>query len=277
MLKDPTQTFTRGIAEAVEGGPFYERSLQGGGLVASTWGDYASRLVEMGVVDPSVEAVCTFLHIEPDDLADQTIHLEEDIVGQWYFAQLRTDWAGEYEAQNKEAANGLSHYLRGLMDDAWQAPADAQEQADQIQAEFDDLRVVRRNTETTPRERSMVYLKALKRDALYSGVVVSLAEFVRCVYAYDGEQFYAAGELAHGVREMIEYDRSLSEVIENNPDLPASEIILGKDQLSEFWMAMGSLWSTKKQAYVDQKWEQVKPAFIATSYAEHSLFAGNEQ
>ncbi len=279
--KDPTRVFTRGIPEAVTGGPFYERSLQGGGLVPSTWGDCASRLVEADLVEPTVEAVCDFLFIEPSDLSDPRVYFTDSFIASGYFSNIKKRWEEEFAKEYGEQAKVHDEYLQNKIQTDWTAPEDADAQAKGIQSKISELLESRRGRQDADPDAEVsnreIDLMCLKRDALYSGVAVPMDTFAQAVLGDAEDPFFTPTERAKALSEMIEDDRNLREVVYDYPDIPASDVIIGEDQIDEYRMCLKAFWRDRQIEYVETKWGAVKPIFIAPSYKELPLFTGTEQ
>jgi hypothetical protein len=66
-------SLSRTVQNAFEGGDFYEAYAAGRHEIRTTWGNIASRLVELGLCDPSVDQICTWLRISKEDFLSSEI------------------------------------------------------------------------------------------------------------------------------------------------------------------------------------------------------------
>lgn len=71
MNKDPLRSLSRGIVDAVERSPAFVAMTEGNGVVPMSWGNLGSQLVKLGIVEPSVDAVCDFFQSNPKILEIQ--------------------------------------------------------------------------------------------------------------------------------------------------------------------------------------------------------------
>lgn len=276
-----------GIARTnpLEGGPAFEAWQNGTSVMASTWGDYASRLAELlpEGEDASLDAILGKLCIGRGELRDPAIHFG---VGSGYeFSDYETHFR---EVTHKEVTDyyapevarlqmTLDAILEGYkVDDQ----AEADKQADKLQDEIDAASEKFRELADPTEEQEIDYdneqnARWMKRDALRSGVVIPLAEFVDTMLQvnliHDGD---FKSELAHV------WVRSLSSALQEfhyeysyAAEMPVSSIVVGREMFATMRDSLEHLWP-EQEAHRKQRWQEVKSVFITNRIQEHPLITG---
>lgn len=268
----------------LEGGPAFEAWQNGTSVMASTWGDYVSRLAEL-VPDDEIQLddLLAKLCIGREELQDPTVH----------FGQGNPYEFGDYEESFRRVAHKeaedyyapevtrlqmtLDAILEGYkVSDQSSADEEANIIQDEIRRADETLRAIPAPTQEQHSEHDIEQsARCMRRDALQSGVVIPLAEFVDTMLQvnliHDGD---FKSELAHV------WVRALSSTIENfyheynyAPDMPVDKIVVGQELFGYMRGYLGHIWK-EKEAHYKQRWQEVKPVFITNYIHEHPLVTG---
>lgn len=276
---------SNGIARTnpLEGGPAFEAWQNGTNIMASTWGDYISRLAERLEDDIPLEGLLGKLCIGRSELQDPTVHFGprrawefDDYIGQFqrFTHQEALDY---YTPEIKRLKTTLDAILEG-----YKVPdsAVAREEAERIQdavaeaeKSFDD------NSHTSDEEREAHLFeqteRCMKRDALYSGVIIPIDEFVSTMLSVNLIQ---DGDFKSDLAQV--WVRALKNAVESflydwdyAADIPTGRVVLGRDTFMEMRAGLGHIWR-EQEAHRVQRWQEVEPVFITNYIQEHPLITG---
>lgn len=269
----------------LEGGPAFEAWQNGTPIMASTWGDYASCLAEQlpDGCDTSLDTILRMLCIGRDELRDPTIHFGVDSEYEFsdyetHFRKITHQEASDYYAPEVARLQmTLDTILQGYrVNDQ----AEADKQADKLQDEIDLASEKFRKINSPTKEQEIDYdnkqnARCMQRDALRSGIVIPLAEFVDTMLQvnliHDGD---FKSELAHV------WVRSLSSALQNfhheysyASEMPASSIVVGREMFTAMRNGLEHLWP-EQEAHRKQRWQDIEPIFITNRIEKHPLVTG---
>lgn len=268
----------------LEGGPAFEAWQNGTSVMASTWGDYVSRLAELVPEDEvQLDDLLTKLCIGREELRDHTVHFGpgnsyEFGDYKYHFRSVTYKEAEDYYAP--EVAR-LQMTLDAILEGykvTNQASAD--KEADVVQDEisradeaFDNIAAP---TEEQQDEHNIEQnARCMRRDALQSGVVIPLAEFADTMLQVNLiHEGYFKSELAHL------WVRALSSAIQNfyreynyAPNMPVDRIVVGRELFADMRWTLADI-GNEKEAHYKRRWQEVEPVFITNYIHEHPLVTG---
>lgn len=276
MGRDPLRSLTRGIAEAVERDPAFVAMTEGNGVVPMSWGNLGSQLMELGIVEPSVEAVCDFLSIEPEDLRDPNIVIEHH----GHVSTFRQRLSNKYEEQFRSehgpsAQRDADHFL--ALRESWRVE-DGKDRADglvpALREEANAIDSLTDQDEYTARRRAL-NLRALEHRALKSGYVLSAADLVRAALSYDSPQYFSQEDIVKALSSTLDniiYDNNLLD-----SDVLLEEVIIGGNEVGYFLRSLQHTFSNRMREGADAQWRPIESLLMPGSIYKHPLLAGNEK
>lgn len=269
----------------LEGGPAFEAWQNSTNVMSSTWGDYVSRLAEQlpDGEEMHLNALLAKLCISRVELQDPSVHFGAN--SGYEFGEYETHFqktthrevADYYAPEVTRLQMTLDAILEGYkVSDQAAADKQADMLQDTIETASENFRLV-----TNPTEEQEIYYaneqnaRCMRRDALRSGVVMPLAEFVDTMLdvnlIHDGD---FKSELAHV------WVRSLSSALQDfqyeygyASDMPVSHIVVGREMFSAMRGGLRHLWP-EQEAHNKQRWQEVKSVFITRRIHEHPLITG---
>lgn len=269
----------------LEGGPAFEAWQSGRSVMASTWGDYASRLAEMlpDGEDKSLDTILSKLCIGHDELQDPSIHFGDDYGSEFsdyetHFRNATYKEATEYYAPEvKRLQMILDAILEGYEVDDQTA---ADERADKLEHEIEAAHEKFRNLDNPTEEQEDNYTSeeirlCMQRDALRSGVVIPVKEFVDTMLEVNlihDEDFKS--ELAHvWVRSLRLALLDFYDEYDCVSEMPVSSIVVGRDIFANMRSRLEHLQPEQEDHY-NKRWEEVESVFITNHIKEHPLITG---
>ncbi|MCA9341517.1 hypothetical protein KC952_03215 [Candidatus Saccharibacteria bacterium] len=269
----------------LEGGPAFEAWQNGSSVMASTWGDYASRLVEKlpDGEDISLETILTKFCIDLDKFQDPSIHFGDAYGSKFseyktHFRNVTYKEVTEYYAPEvKRLQMILDAILEGYEVDN-QAVADkrADELQNEIDAAYEEFRKLDNPTEEQEDNYTSEQIRlCMQRDALRSGVAIPLAKFVDNmlqVSLIHDEDFKS--ELAHvWVRSLESAFSDFYDKYDYASEMHVSKIVVGRDIFANMRSRLKSLQPEQEDHY-NKRWQEVEPVFITNHIKEHPLITG---
>lgn len=267
----------------MENTPAIRAALSGSRVVPDTWGSYATHLMDHLDIGP--EEAITLLKLTPDMIADPTIQFEMN--GGYGFQYTLSDYQQKMlEEFKKDAYKEFGPEIKRLLDVVEvvrkgfevEDSAAAALQAELLQAEIEGIGKGKSINEFTPEERKASDLLVLRRDALRSGVVVQLDEFVKIMLRtniLDPDQpSKLAGLWIDAIFESIDYFWNDYRYSESN--LHAGEIVAGRRLFDEMRSIITRCHKPTRD-YAQAQWERIKPVFIAPFVKDLPLVAGTER
>ncbi len=277
MPKDPLRHLTRGIAEAVEHTPAFIAMTEGNGVIPTTWGDLASRLVEADIIEPSIEEVCDFLSLEPEDLRDSRLVIADRQTANLFEGFIIRKYKDRFAAQHEERAKTDIEALNDLFE-TWRVD-DGEERADRLQAEISiDAKALREHTDDQEeqwKQRTELNIKCMMRDAYGSGYAVGMEELVATLLSRSDLDYFTLGNIAEALASIAEsacYEYRLDE-----EDVSATDIVVGKKALVDLMNSLEGQFRTHMRTAAEAHWETIRPFIYASRLRDHFLFAGNEK
>ncbi len=278
MGRDPLRSLTRGISDAVEHDPTFTAMIEGHGrgVVPMSWGNLGSQLMELGIVEPSVEAVCDFLSIEPDDLRDPYIVIGHQGHVSTFRQMLSTKYEERYRSEHgSNALSDTEHFL--ALRESWRVE-DGEDRADDLvvalREEANAIDSVIDQDEYTSRRRAL-NLRALEYRALKSGYALSAADLVREVLSFDGPQYFTQADIVKALSS------TLDEIIYNNhlmgSDVLLEEVIIGDNEVGIFLQMLQHTFSRRMEEGAITQWKPIGALLMPGSIYNHPLIAGNEK
>lgn len=274
-----------GIARTnpLEGGPAFEAWQNGTNVMASTWGDYTSRLAEQLEDDIPLEGLLGKLCIGRSELEDPTVHFGPR--RDWEF----DDYMGQFQrVTHKEALEYYTPEIKRLqmtLDailEGYKVPdvVAAREEAGRIQAEIAEAEDLFDDDSSTSDDEREAHLfaqteRCMNRDALDSGVTIPIDEFVSTMLSVNPVQ---DGDFKSDLAKV--WVRALNNAVDSflndwnyAADIPASRVVLGRDTFMVMRIGLAHIWR-EQEAHRKQRWEEVKPVFITNYIQEHPLITG---
>lgn len=263
----------------LEGGREFDAAADGSGVKANTWGGYATELMDLYDLEPQ-EAI-DLLGLTPEQMRDPHVHFQR---GNWFYA-FKNSMINKYE---EDARKDLLVEARRLIDvvdivmNGYRLPdiAEANARAEEIQDDMDDesrriRELARRETEEERQEQD---IRCMDRDAHYSGVRISVDEFVAVMLSTNVLSEEHPSELAQiwisALSDAVEYFW-----IENaRPDFEIGKMIAGRDIFETFKSNLKDVHRLSYE-YAQARWKVVEPVFIADarSLRELALVTGQEE
>lgn len=269
----------------LEGGPAFEAWQNGTRIMASTWGDYISRLAEQMPDDEVVnlDSLLAKLCIGREELHDRSVHF--GINSGYEFSDYETNFrkvtykevTDYYASEVARLQMTLDAILEGYIV-ADQTEADLQ--AVKLQAKIVSASEKFRALDSPTEKQEIDYgnkqsARYMQRDALRSGVVIPLSEFVDTMLQvnliHDGD---FKSELAHV------WIRSLSSALQDfhyeysyASEMPVSSMVVGREMFAVMRKGLEHLWP-EQEAHRRQRWEDVESVFITNHIQEHPLITG---
>lgn len=276
---------SNGIARTnpLEGGPAFEAWQNGTNIMASTWGDYTSRLAEQLADDIPLDGLLGKLCISRAELEDPTVHFGPK--SGWEFDNYRSYFD---RVSQKEALNYYTPEIKRLqmtLDailEGYKVPdeAAAREEAERIQDEIVEADRSFVDDSSTSDEEHEAHLfaqaeRCMKRDALHSGVVIPIDEFVSTMLSVNLiQEGDFKSELAQAwVRSLGNSIDYFLKDYDYAADIPANRVVLGRDAFMWMRSDLDHIWP-EQEAHRKQRWEEVKPVFITHYIQEHPLITG---
>ena len=287
MAKNELSSYVSGgIARKnpLEGGPALEAWRNGTNIMASTWGDYVSRLAEL-LGEADVDILLSKLCIDRDELRDPSVHFDVKSGGEGEFVDYKERFR---RASYKEITDCYAPEIARLqmtLDtilEGYRVPDqdEARKEAKLIQEEITQASELFRVVDDPTPEQQDAYdieqdERCMRRGALVSGTVIPLAEFVDAILQvnliHSGD---FQSELAHvWVRALsAALDRFFDEY-GHAPNMPVSRIVVGREIFDNMRDNLGDIWP-EQRAHYEQRWAEVEPVFITTRIQEHPLVKG---
>jgi hypothetical protein len=278
MRKDPLRHLTRGLAEAVEHTPAFMAMTEGNGVIPQTWGNLASELVEAGVVEPTLEAVCDFLYITPDNLKDPRLLVANHYDAQVFEAGLANKYEAHYREQYGPLAQADVQRMLGFKE-LWKVD-NGKEEADRLQQEITEAGRARAampdpaDSQEWAKHTLAIDLKCIERDAYHDGYVVRLDEFAATMLSIEGLGYFTPAEMALAVNATLE---SLTYRHYLDKDVPVVDITIGNDEIEDFFYSLKDSFDRKMRADIQQKWGLIGPFIFAGRIKDYPLIAGSER
>jgi hypothetical protein len=250
----------------IEHTPEFEAALSGSTIIPDTWGGYATRLMDLYDLEPS-EAIA-ILGLTREQMADPEIKFGPQ-------AYHRSPYSffvhGRFYEEAQKDLKVEARRLRSVVDIVMSGyvlvdTVVANEEADKIQTKIESREL----------SSDEMNLACAERDASYSGVRISLDEFVATmlsVNAISGEEPSELAQLwVRSVKEVVE-DICRKYVIDEESIV--KNIVLGRDAFTE--MKGGLNPSQEALEAAEDRWDFIKPVFTARPLREFSLLAGTEK
>ncbi len=298
-MGDPFKTLSRGVAAAAENTPAVVAMRAGESIIPNTWGHVASQLVEMNEVEPTVEAVCDFLMITPDDLRSDRldIHSGWGTIARGYFNKLQNRMGAEYvQAHAGHLERFLAHIDR--VSEGWQiedGPAryeviqkiiernteEGQRLDDQARATM--ARLIRGAKRTDEDERAIeAHLKhrleqnllCTYRDAAYDGKVTTLADFIGTMLNYPDQTFWSEEDILAVIKVVV--DQIAHERFLDGVDAKVESVHIGQADIDTFKAVLQGSFDRKAWLYALARWERIRPLFFTPDPRSHPLLSGRE-
>lgn len=275
QYKDPFRGLTRGLPEAVEQTPEFRAMRAGHYSVETTWGNLASQLVEADLVDPTTEAICDFLVISADELADP-----EPIFGRRWGANYywdRVERAIDEDYRKRQGQSAATHATSLQTQFDTHRTDDGSERADGIQAQINTL-AAQESAAQTDREawvelRKKIDLLCLRRDALTDGYDLPLTTFLEIVFYHREDGFFTYQEIATATRDMLEnLAREYYLPLEEGETL-ARDILLGEDQLKDFHRALRHVFENRIRTLFKARQASILPFILSQNPEDHVLLS----
>jgi hypothetical protein len=277
---DPFRQLSRHTNDALENTPEVMAMRAGERYIPQTWGSLASAVVEAGLVEPDIEAVCEFLNIYPEALAMPDIVIETE-TQVWKLQDAFTAGKKEKLAQEQGSlANKYDSYVRVALEDyavedheavgaqysMFQNIVSSSNEIEQMDPALDPAEWDRLEQESG--------LLRLKRNAISSGLAIGLDEFTQLVFSSGEDTFFTETELAQVLLSVIgnlesEYYIRLIE------DLPLSHVTLGKSEVGDFFRELRYTFMMRIEQQVQEQWEEVEK-LMRTRGREHPAITGEE-
>ncbi len=248
---------------------------EGNGVVPMSWGNLGSQLMELGIVEPSVEAVCDFLSIEPEDLRDPYIVIEHH----GHVSTFRQRLSNKYEEQFRSehgpsAQRDADHFL--ALRESWRVEhsndrADGLVEA--LRKEANAIDGLTDQDEYAARS-SALNLRVLEHRALKSGYVLSAADLVRAALSYDSPQYFSQEDIVKALSSTLDniiYDNLL------DANALLEKVIIGGIEVGYFLNSLQYTFSDRMREGADAQWKPIGALLMPGTIYEHPLLAGNEK
>ncbi len=280
MNRDPLRSLSRGMKEAVEQDPAFVAMTEGNGVVPMSWGNLASQLLELGIVESSAEdsvaAVCEFLSITPEYLRDPRIVISDYSDVQLLRNTLTEKHEKQYRSEHGSSAQHDIKYFLALRE-GWRVE-DGGEKADKLPPVLNEeakaIDALTDRDEYTAR-RIALNLLGLEYRALKSGYVLTTADLVRVALSYDSPQYFIQEDVIKALNSTLEsivYDNDLcdSEVL-------LEDVIIGGNEVGRFIQSLHYTFSRRMRECADAQWQPIESLLMPGSIYNHPLLAGNEK
>jgi hypothetical protein len=278
---DPFRHLSRHTNDAVGNTPEVMAMRSGERYIPQTWGNLASLVVEAGLVEPDIEAICDFFNIEPWALQmpDVVITSEQDV---WKLqdafnagkkeklAQEQGGLAGEYDKYMREALEDYvveDHEAVGAQYTMFQNIVSSSNEIEQMDPKLDPADWDRLEQESG--------LLRLKRNAISSGLAIGLDEFTKLVFSSGESTFFTETELAQVLLSVIG-DLESEYYLRNTKELPAAHVTLGKTETDSFFRALRYTFMRRIERQISEEWSEVEK-LMRTRGSEHPAITGEEQ
>lgn len=267
----------------IERTPEVQAALAGRKIVSNTWGGYATKLMDQLDIGP--EEAVSLLKLTPEMLRDPELQFmpKDRYEGGYTFADyeylMLSKYRGEAEKDIEPEVRRLVDTVDAVMSGYKVADRDqAQQQAGQLQAEIGTITAGKPGDQLTPQECKRVDLMILERDALQSGVIIGLEEFVTTMLNVSILDPDNPSELAQL------WINSLQEAVEifwqdyrfSDPEIKVGDIIVGEDI---FLLMKRNIAGSGRFAeeYAKSAWERIEPVFLAPLLEDLPVIAGTEK
>ncbi len=276
MRNDPRRMLTRGVAEAVEQTPAFISSMEGNGGIPASWGDLASRLVEADIVEASPEAVCEFLCIDRDQLADPKL-----VVGLGEYAvesfenHISVAEEVRFRAEQGPKAQIFASYFneateRWKIDNGKERFDVGFEEYQDSTSRFDQATFSNQYDEDIALQA--LQIKKTELQAYRSGYAVSLDEFVATALSCPDEHFFSGEILTATVDKFLE---CLD--IDHPEAIKLKDVVIGRDDIQVFNSMLRGAFESHYRKIIKEKVRLVEPFLLAEYWRDHFLFAGTEK
>jgi len=116
-MKDPLRIFTRGIPEAIEGGPAFEAMFsRDDRVIQSSWGHIASQIVELDLAEPKLGAICDYLGISAERLANPDPPFRNMSELGYYLSNFREHYENKYLGSHANVIETARTFTDRLME-----------------------------------------------------------------------------------------------------------------------------------------------------------------
>ncbi|MBP9738883.1 hypothetical protein KBD20_04295 [Candidatus Saccharibacteria bacterium] len=263
----------------LEGGPRLEAALDGSGVIADTWGGYATRLMDLYDIEP--EEAIALLELTPAHMRDSDIHFQsgrgfgdfEYHTKQRYIEAATKDLIPEVLRMQNTVDTVMSGYVLSNT-------VEAKNQAEDIQLEIDIASEEGRLLEFGSAERDQYNrdqdFRCMKRDALYSGVSIQLDEFVRTMLETNILDPEYPSELWKVWITALDHAVDYFWRDSAKPDLKISEMVAGRSIFIDFKSSLSDTYAVATEIS-EARWKVIEPIFRADLIHDISLVAGTEQ
>lgn len=265
---------TRGLAEAVPHDPTFVAMTEGNGVIQTTWGDLASRLVEAGVVEADSVAICDFLCITHEQLRDPGL----------VFAQYGDDTTFRNQVEQRVEEDHVAQFAAIAKSDNDKLVANSEQwnvehsesKVAELQAEIEADREVLLEYKGDDYwlARARVVLKDLHRSAVESGVCVNLTDFVSEVLSAQDLQYFTYANVIHAIECVVDMIFSRNNLDRN---VAAAEVFLGRRQIIDFNNALVGVFRRRIHDEQLKRWDAIAGHIYAGSIYDHPLLAGAER
>ncbi len=287
--KDPLRKFTRGIPEAVEHNDAFRAMFTDDRVIPHSFGSIASALVENDAVEPTVEAVCAFLHVEVQDLRNPTIVISDSWSLEGFQETLCRDWANEYKAAHADDEHPYLDYLRQAIN-GWEHE-EGEDKAEELYAKCDELREQERAirakfpgdgreafdarraaTKQIRAEQDLLFMRARAYD---SGLLVDCAVLFETLMGFEGKSSFSFEELMQVFQGA--YKVAVRNLLSNEDVIAASDVVFDRDIIEDVISKLDRRLASRPRLYAEAKWAEIEHVFVAPRPEDHFLFAGNEK
>lgn len=270
----------------LENTPEMQAIMGGTRIIASTMGDFATRLMDHLDCDPA-EAIY-LLGVSDESLADPHIFFQ----GGRGFDSFESHWRRQFEQVFQKDLTVELQRLEGIVDTVMSGylvddTEQAKQQAEAIQEEISEELSRRRNLPTNElsgadeaeleQKQNEMAIKCMKRDALNSGVYIGVDEFVRVMlstHVIDPEIGSEMG--AQWVEAILDaVDAHWREAV--RPDITVGEMVGGRELFTTMKSNLSSGMSQLSYRYTDDLWEKISPIFFARKLEDIALINGSDR
>ncbi len=254
----------------VEQSPEFE-AMMGDGIVRSTWGDYATKAMDMYDLEPG--QALALLGITNDDIADSTTHFENYMEYENFSLGRKRRFYDEAKEEFGIEADRLCGVVDVVMSGyALPDMSAANEIADSIQEQISEAD---RSEEGYENQQT---IRCMDRDAHASGVRVTLDEFVRVML---GATNVLDEEI--GSEFKAQWVCAVNEAVEDiwrdytHPEATLREMFAGKEIFMIMKSRLRSLISAQARQASEARWQLLEPIFTTGRIEDSPLFTGLEE
>lgn len=256
---DPLVGLSRKTATAIDNTPEVEAFLSGSRVVPNTWGGYATRAVDLGLVEPVVSEVVDLLG-GPNivNLRDPDIIFDGGHGYSWYKSDYINRQAERHLADLRPESRRLVSTANLIMSQWEVDPEIARSESDAIQEMIDGGQID---------DDTATSLACAKRDGLWSGVEVTMADFMQQMLGANVLDEEVPSELANywaqGLSQVVNEFEDDYGYIDDFDRLPISEIHLARNHTGAFLACLQRAPERLADVYAQKDWEYIEPIFAA--------------